>query len=315
MESRKVIRRSLQYIEENLEKPLNISEISMEMGYSEYYFSRIFKAEMNVSVMSYVKKRRLIRASEEILKGSRIIDTAMRFGWESHSGFTKAFRNEFGFCPALLKALAMGVDYLGGIGMEHVFLKRTEEHAEKEELLKILEQELAKADRCVNPAELASVYQYACSVYDGMERYSKDEYITHPLNVAILLAQMNAENYVIYAGMFCDALSKTAVTADRMRENLPEQTANLIVKMDNAALGQEAALQDEDILMIRLAERLHNMRTVEYMPEKVRMEKAKETLDITMFLAKRIGNRKILNELNDLSFKYISGRSANAEYL
>ena len=63
-----------------------------------------------MSVMEYVKKRRLIKASEAILNGERIIDAAFRFGWKTHSGFTRSFKNEFGFYPALLKAMMMQND-------------------------------------------------------------------------------------------------------------------------------------------------------------------------------------------------------------
>lgn len=306
MKSKEVIKQSLQYIEERLDEGLKILDISGEMGYSEAYFSRMFKAEMHMTVMSYVKRRRLIRASDEILQGSRIIDTALRYGWDSHSGFTKAFRSEFGFCPALLKALAISMNYLGGSGMEHVFLKKTDEHAPKEELLQVLKSELMETGQKVDFAELEGVYQYACKVYNGMKRYSGDEYVTHPLNVAIFLAQMNADIHVVYAGMFCDVQEKTAVTADELKKNLPVKAASLVMRLEKIPDKQETAFLDEEAAMIRLAERLHNMRTVEYMPAGVWAEKAKETLDFTMSLAGKIGNRKLLDELNDLALKYIS---------
>lgn len=64
---------------------------------------------MKMTVMEYVKGRKLLKASEEILDGEKIIDVALRYGWETHSGFTKSFKQEFGFCPALLKAMTIQI--------------------------------------------------------------------------------------------------------------------------------------------------------------------------------------------------------------
>lgn len=72
-------------------RKITIEEIANSVGYSKFYFSRIFKAEMNISVMEYVKERKMIRASELILKGEKILDVAIEYGWESHGGFIKAF--------------------------------------------------------------------------------------------------------------------------------------------------------------------------------------------------------------------------------
>lgn len=305
MEARDIVRKSLQFIEENLEMHLSAGDIAQKMGYSEYYFSRNFKKEMHISVMAYVKKRRLIRASDEILEGCRIIDVALKFGYESHSGFTKAFKNEFGFSPSLLRAVTMGIDCIGGNSMQHVFLERTEPHASKDQLFAVLKNRLSEDKRVWNLGEPERIYQYACHIYRGSKRYSQDEYITHPLNVAILLAQMGAEIHIIYAGMFCDALRETTVTIKEMENNLPGPVADLILKMEKAG-SCPVCSWTEDIVLIRLAERLHNMRTMEYMPKEAWKEKAQETLELVMKMADRTGNQKVLDELNDLSLKYIA---------
>lgn len=87
---------------------------------------------MNMTVMEYVNKRRLIRASEDIVSGEKVIDAAMKYGWQSHSGFTRAFTKEFHFSPSLLKAMLYEMSVLqGGNGMNHVFLEATQEGMKK----------------------------------------------------------------------------------------------------------------------------------------------------------------------------------------
>lgn len=101
----------LQYIDENLCETISLNELANIAGYSEYYFTRLFKANMNVTVMEYACRRRLIKALEDILAGKKIIDTAMKYGWQSHSGFTKTFNREFGFSPSLLRAMTIICSY------------------------------------------------------------------------------------------------------------------------------------------------------------------------------------------------------------
>lgn len=305
METMKLMRTSLQYIDNHLEKELTVSEIAGAMGYSEYYFSRKFKDEMHMSVMEYVKKRRLIKASDAILKGEKIIDVAFRFGWQTHSGFTKSFKNEFGFYPALLKAMMMQIEDIGGSAMSHVFLKKTESHSTKEQLLQCLKDEMSSVNMNVDVEELERVYSQACKVYEGIKRYSGDEYVTHPLNVAIILAEMNADKDTIYAGMFCDALHKTTVTIQQLNEKLSPNVVAIIEKVSIAGNNLGNAGLDEDVILVKLAERLHNMRTIEFMDESKRQQKAKETLDQILPIAKRMGNSKLIDELNDVSLKYL----------
>ena len=304
METAKQIQECLLYIDRHLEESFTLSQIAGEMGYSEFHFSRWFRREMQISVMEYVKKRRLIKASEAILQGGNIIDTALRFGWQTHSGFTRAFKNEFGFYPALLKAVTMQIEYKGGREMSHVFLRDTEIHATKEQLLKLLKDVLAESGIYSDDGKIDTVYQQACRVYDGKIRYSGDEYITHPLNIAIILAEMGAGIATVYAGMFCDALSKTTVTAEELRKTLPAETVDIMEKVNSSGscFGESA---DEEVILVKLAERLHNMRTVKFMDEAQRKEKAEETLEQIIPLAKRKELSRLLDELNDSSLKIL----------
>ena len=299
----KLIENSLQYIEEHLEEISTVAEIAAAVGYSEFYFSRRFRNVMQLSVMEYVKKRRLIRASDAILSGDKIIDVALRFGWQTHGGFTKSFKQEFGFCPALLKAIVMEFESLGGSVMSHVFYTKTDVHATKEQLFELLRTEIKNAGIRVDQVELEQIYADARNVYSGIARYSGDEYVTHPLNVAIILAQMNADADTIYAGLFWDAVQKTLVNIDELRDKLPEMTVSILEKAGESNLDDENV--DDEVILVKLAGRLHNMRTLDYLSEEKRVYRAKETLEMILPLVKRVNHPKLMDELNDLSMKYL----------
>lgn len=305
MEAETIMGECLQYIDRNLETKLSAADISSAMGYSEFHFSRMFKADMGIPVMEYVKKRKLIKASEAILHGDKIIDAALKYGWQSHSGFTKAFKNEFGFCPEFLRAMMIGIDCLRRDGMNHVFLKSTDVHAEKKQLKILLREEMERTGVPLEPDEFERIYTCACDTYDGLRRYSGDEYVTHPLNTAIILAQMTADKNIIYAGLFCDALKKTGVTMGQLRKELPKTVVSVIERANGIGPAEMEACEDEEAVMVRLAERLHNMRTVEFMDAQRREEKTKETLKLVLHMAGKVKNKKLLEELNDLSLKAI----------
>lgn len=128
----------LKYIYEHLKENISLKQISDIAGYSEFHFSRMFKKSTGSTLQAYIIKRRLIKSSEDIVNGKRIIDVALEYGWESHSGFTKSFKKEFGFSPSLLKALIIEIDGLGGNSMGHVFLESAEIGIGKERLFDIL---------------------------------------------------------------------------------------------------------------------------------------------------------------------------------
>lgn len=89
-----------EYIEENLEGDLSLKAISKRLNYSAYFIQRIFSAVTHISIHDYITERRLIRAGEEILNGSRVVDAALKYGYNSHNGFTKAFEKKFGLPPS-----------------------------------------------------------------------------------------------------------------------------------------------------------------------------------------------------------------------
>ena len=113
--------RILNYIEEHLEEKLTSGQLADIAGYSEYHFLQLLKAHTGETVMEYVCRRRLFRAMDELASGSRIIDVAFQYGFESHSAFSRAFKREFGFSPSLLRTMRLELDCIGGTCMEQIF--------------------------------------------------------------------------------------------------------------------------------------------------------------------------------------------------
>lgn len=290
-------------IENHLKAELSVKYLADYFGYSEYYFSRLFKNQMGTSIMDYVCKRRLIMASEEIMGGKNIIDVAIEFGWQSHSGFTKAFKKEYGFSSSLLKVMIIELNNLGGSDMERIFLDKTDEHAPKEHLIQILKETIAH-NGIEGDNNIDDMIKYADNAYMGIKRYSGDAYVTHTLNVAIILAQLEADISTIEAGLFCDVTKKSTNELSELLSELPLQVQLIIKEVSDADIYEIDKLSDSGLL-VKAAERLHNMRTIEFMDESKRCVKAKETVDIFMPIARRLGNNKIISELNDLSIKYI----------
>ncbi len=99
MYTNKIITDICDYIEDNLKEPLSLDLISAKAGFSPYYFSRLFTLYEGMTVMEYVRRRRLTRAADDISMGKRIIDVSLEYGFESNNGFTKAFKKVYGYPP------------------------------------------------------------------------------------------------------------------------------------------------------------------------------------------------------------------------
>lgn len=304
MESNIIMNRVLRYVDEHIEEPLSIYQIAECAGYSEYHFARFFKEKMNMTVLEYVTKRKLIKASEEILSGKKVIDVALQYGWQSHSGFSKAFKKEFGFCPSILRAMLAEMQNLGGNAMNHVFLEATRVDAQKEELYEILKTKIEDNGIEIKEEQLEEIYQLSNKAYEGVRRYSGDEYVTHLLNVAIILAELGAESNVICAGMFCDVAKKGIMSLEMLKKELPLDIMEIVIDT-NEIVDKQVEEHNDEVVMIKLAERLHNMRTVEFMDGDKQKIKAKETIELFMPMARKLGNQKLIDELTDLSMKFL----------
>ena len=306
MKKNDLIIESILYIDSHLQESVNLEEIASHCGYSSYHFSRIFKENMGESVMDYVKKRRLQKAYMDILAGERILDAALKVGYQSHAGFTKAFKQQFGFTPAFLKAMKLQKSYIREeMLMKNFTLQQTAVHATKEELFEQLKREIHEYGIGIPPEQLEKVYEFACNIYEGYYRYSGDEYITHFLNTAILLTEMEAEPEAILAGLICDSLDKKRVTETDVEFFTSPEVLQILKEINNFNPNETSDQWNENTILVLLAERIHNMRTLEYMPEKMHSEKSRETISLYILLANKIGNRSLAEELKELSLKYM----------
>ena len=95
-----VIQSSIDYIEENLKAEITASELAERAGFSMFHFYRLFQAEMGMPIMQYILHRRLLNGIYEIAQGRKKIDVAQEYGFDTYTGFYKAFQREIGFTPA-----------------------------------------------------------------------------------------------------------------------------------------------------------------------------------------------------------------------
>ena len=164
-------------------------------------------------------------------------------------------------------------------------------------------------------------FDYAYKKHFGVKRITGEDYINHPLNVAYILTDINADAECIAAALLHDTIEDTDSTLNDIKEKFGEEVASLVdgvtkinrLHFSNAgeqmAANQRKILvglsEDVRVIMIKLADRLHNMRTLYVMPPEKQKKKSKETLEILTPVADRLGINKIKSELEDLSLRYL----------
>lgn len=306
MNRREAVLESMLYMDAHLDRELAVEEIAGHAGYSVFHFSRMFREETGMPVMEYVKKRRLIRASEDILHGKKVLDAALDWGYQSHSGFTKAFTGEFGFPPALLRGLCMQMTEIrGGSAMNHVFYRQTGLHETQEELYGRLQAVLKENGIEYKKEMVQKAYEFACQAHQGQKRYSGDDYVTHPINVAILVAEMEGDEDTVVGALLSEILVKTRITPKELEAEFSTRIVD-ILRTVRAFPADQIPLTEWEAVLITLASRLHNMRTLEAMNQEKWEEKARETIEMYLPVAREIKNEKLVAELNDLSLKYLA---------
>lgn len=108
MDYRACIQRSIDYIEEHLQDGIGLEDLAALAGFSPYHYCRVFQYSVGISVMDYVRQRRMAHAAAELVTGQRVLDVAVKYGFDTHAGFTKAFRKALGLTPERYRRLGTG---------------------------------------------------------------------------------------------------------------------------------------------------------------------------------------------------------------
>jgi GTP pyrophosphokinase len=190
-------------------------------------------------------------------------------------------------------------------------------HAKFQQLLEKVAENRPQDDREI----IRKAFEFSLLHHAGQTRASGEPFLVHPLEVAMVLADMKLDSTAISAGLLHDAIEDTPVTHEDIRREFGDQVAHIVEgvtkigKIDLASREERQAenvrkmvlamVDDIRVVLIKLADRLHNMRTLQHLPEDRRHSIARETLEIYAPLAHRLGMGKVRGELEDLSFRYV----------
>ena len=168
---------------------------------------------------------------------------------------------------------------------------------------------------------IRKAFEFSLVHHQGQVRASGEPFLIHPLEVALVLTDMKLDSTAIAAGLLHDAIEDTPVTHDDIRGGFGDQVANIVegvTKIDKIEFASREERQAENVrkmvlamvndirvVLIKLADRLHNMRTLQHLPEERQQAIARETLEIYAPLAHRLGMGKVRGELEDLAFRYV----------
>ena len=189
--------------------------------------------------------------------------------------------------------------------------------------------DLAVKARAHNPESdtglLHRAYEFSAVEHAGQRRRSGEEYITHPLEVAGLVADMKLDDVAIAAGLLHDVVEDTLTTITSVREHFGPEVAHVVegvTKISTIPFSSSeerqaenfrkmllAMVDDVRVILVKLADRLHNMRTLDHLGEDQRLKIAQETLDIYAPIAHRLGMSKIKNELEGLAFRHLEPKA------
>ncbi len=200
-------------------------------------------------------------------------------------------------------------------------VKAPEDYQDPEQLYQALIARVRKYHPSADITMIEKAYAIGKAAHKEQVRKSGEPYIIHPLWVGIILAELEMDKETIVAGMLHDAVEDTDMTLEEVVREFGEEVALLVdgvtklgqlsyakdkleVQAENLRKMFLAMAKDIRVIIIKLADRLHNMRTLEFMIPEKQKEKARETLDIYAPIAQRLGISKIKTELDDLSLKY-----------
>ncbi|MGA8866871.1 MAG: bifunctional (p)ppGpp synthetase/guanosine-3',5'-bis(diphosphate) 3'-pyrophosphohydrolase [Candidatus Sulfotelmatobacter sp.] len=185
------------------------------------------------------------------------------------------------------------------------------------ELMKRMQENRPQDDLTI----IKKAYDYSLKHHEGQSRASGEPYLVHPLEVALVLAEMKMDPVAVAAGLLHDSVEDTSVTIVDIRKDFGEQVAHIvegvtkISKIDFVTREEQQAenlrkmmlamVDDIRVVLIKLADRLHNMRTLEHLQPERQQKIAEETLEIYAPIAHRLGMGKIRGELEDLGFRFL----------
>ena len=170
-------------------------------------------------------------------------------------------------------------------------------------------------------ARIRRAFDFAVSSHDGQKRKDGSPYVTHTIAAAIIAAQMGLDDESVIAALLHDVLEDTAVTYDELAAEFGKEVADIVegvtkltrvqystveeTQMENLRKMLLAMAKDIRVILIKLADRLHNMRTMEFQTPEKQLSKSRETMDIYAPIAHRLGVEQVKDELEDLSLLYL----------
>ena len=179
-----------------------------------------------------------------------------------------------------------------------------------------------------NEALLRDAYGYGQRMHDGQSRYSGDPYFTHPVAVAAILTEQQLDDSTIVTALLHDTIEDTKSTYGEVEKLFGHEVAELVdgvTKLTNLQLSSSETKQAENfrklfmamsrdlrVILVKLADRLHNMRTIRSLPPAKQAQKARETMEIYAPLAGRMGMQSMREELEDLSFRVLNPEARNS---
>ncbi len=220
--------------------------------------------------------------------------------------------------------VAAGADEGNGsvIRIEKRTLEATDANATPEQLWEYLKRKYLSYRPASELETIERAYKVASEKHKDQKRKSGEPYIIHPLNTAIIVTEIGMDQDTVVGALLHDVVEDTDMTLDEVREQFGDDVALLVdgvtkltqLSLDADKIEQQAEslrkmfiamAKDIRVVLIKLADRLHNLRTLQYQSEKKRYEKARETLDIYAPLAERLGISKLKVELDDTALKYV----------
>ena len=217
---------------------------------------------------------------------------------------------------SVMKDMSAGLEIVDGHAV-----KAPGDYEDPDQLFDMLIARIRKYHPSTDVSMIRKAYETAKKAHGDQCRKSGEPYIIHPLWVAIILADLEMDKETIAAGLLHDVVEDTKVSEDEIREMFGEEVSLLVdgvtklgrlsyssdkleVQAENLRKMFLAMAKDIRVIIIKLADRLHNMRTLQFMTPEKQKEKAKETMDIYAPIAQRLGIPKIKTELDDLALKY-----------